>query len=123
MAHLLNRNSLLSLVSAPVIWAIHFLLSYIIVSLACRDGETGTWAAGLTSVEASVGALTLVAVALLVYIGIVNYEKWQRARQTGLPGDDMSGFFALSSVLLCGLSAVAVIWVAFPAFMLAPCAA
>ncbi|OGB26109.1 MAG: hypothetical protein A3I66_13595 [Burkholderiales bacterium RIFCSPLOWO2_02_FULL_57_36] len=123
MRNLLNRNSLLSLVSAPIIWAVHFLLSYVIVSLVCSSGGTGAWVAGITASEASIGALTLIAVALLVYIGIVNYEKWRHARRSALTGDDMSRFFALCSVLLCGLSAIAVIWIAFPAFILSPCTA
>ena len=123
MQNLLNRNSLLNLISAPVIWAIHFLLSYVIVSLACAGADSGTWIAGITALQAGIGALTLAAVALLVYIGIVNYDKWRRAPATPVAGDDMSRFLALASMLLCGLSAIAVIWVAFPVFMLSPCVA
>lgn len=123
MRNLLNRNSLLGLMSAPIIWALHFLLSYVIVSLACAAGFTGPWIAGISAVEASIGALTLIAVALLVHIAIINHEKWQRARLSNTAGTDMSGFFALCAMRLCGLSAVALIWVAFPAFMLSPCTA
>lgn len=123
MQNLLNRNSLLSLVAAPIVWAAHFLLSYVIVSLACAAGLTESWVAGITAIQASIGALTLVAIALLVWSGIVNHDKWRRAPRSASAGDDMSRFFALASVLLCGLSAVAVIWVAFPAFILPSCAA
>ena len=123
MENILKRNSLLSMASAPIIWAAHFFLSYAVVSLACAAGFTGTWIAGITAVQAVIGALTLIAVALLVHIAILNHEKWQHARRSGTAGDDMSGFFALCSLRLCGLSAVALIWVAFPAFMLSLCAA
>lgn len=123
MENMLKRNSLLSMVSAPVIWALHFLLSYAIVSLACADGYTGSSAVYLNVVQASIGAVTLVAVALLAHIALINHKKWQRARRSGTTGDDMSEFFALCSVRLCGLSAIALIWVAFPAFVLSPCSA
>lgn len=123
MENILKRNSLLSLVSAPVIWALHFLLSYAIVSLACAGGYTGSRAIDPTVIQASIGVLTLVAVALLVHIGIINHQKWQRARRSGAAGDDISEFFAICSVRLCSLSAIALIWVAFPAFVLSPCSA
>jgi hypothetical protein len=59
----------------------------------------------------------------VVYIGIINYGKWQQERHRKAAGDGMSRFFALSSVLLCGLSAVAMLWTAFPIFILPACAA
>jgi Ca2+/Na+ antiporter len=123
MQNLLNRNSLLSLISAPVIWGGHFLASYVIVSLACAAAYTQPLLFGLDVVDIGVGIVTLAAVALLVYISVINHAKWQRTLQREAPGDDMSRFFALCSVMLCGLSAVAVIWVAFPTYVLPPCAA
>ena len=123
MANLLNRNSLLSLISAPVIWAIHFVGSYVIVSLTCAAAYTQPILFGMDIVDVSVAILTLLTVALLFYIGSINYSKWQQALHRQAPGDDLNRFFALCSVMLCSLSAVAVIWVAFPTYLLPPCAA
>lgn len=123
MQNILTRNSLLSLISAPVIWAAHFLASYVIVSLACAAGYTQPVLFGMDIVDVSVAILTLISVALFIYIAVINYAKWQRALHRQAPDDDMSRFFALCSVMLCGLSAVAVIWVAFPTYLLPPCAA
>lgn len=123
MENFLKRNSLLSMVSAPAIWAVHFFLSYEIVSLACAGGYLGPWAVDLTAIRISIGAVTLAAVGLLAHIALINYQKWQRARRSGRVGGNMSEFFALCSMRLCGLSAIALIWVAFPAFVLSPCTA
>jgi hypothetical protein len=121
MQNLLNRNSFFSLIIAPVIWGAHFLASYAIVSLACAAATTEPLLFDMNVVDVSMAILTLVAIALFIYIGAVNYAKWQRALHQQAPGDDLSRFFALCSVMLCGVSAVAVIWVAFPTYMLPPC--
>ena len=123
MRNILTRNSLLSLIVSPVIWAAPFLACYVIVSLACAAAYTQPLLFGMDIVDASVTILTLGAVALMIYIAAVNHAKWRRTLHRPAPGDDMSRFFALCSVMLCGLSAVAVIWVAFPTYLLPPCAA
>jgi hypothetical protein len=122
MQNLLNRNSLLSLISAPVIWGIHFLAVYLTVSLACAAAYTQPLLFGLDIVEWGVALLTLIALASLLYIAVINHAKWRCAVDREAPGAEINRFFSLCSVLLCVVSAVAVIWVTFPAFMLPSCA-
>jgi membrane protein YdbS with pleckstrin-like domain len=119
----LKRNSLLGMVSAPVIWVVHLAASYVAVSLICAGGYTEPLFYGIGAAEAIVGAVTLAAVALVVYIGAVNYRRWRRTPRQETVDHGMSRFFTLCSVLLCGLSVVAIFWVAFPAFILPSCAA
>lgn len=123
MQNLVNRNSLLSLLSAPVIWGMHFLAVYLTVSLTCAAAHTQPLLLGLDIVDWGVTLLTLIALALLLYIAVINHAKWRRAADREAPGAEINRFFSLCSVLLCILSAVAVIWVAFPAYFLPPCAA
>lgn len=125
MITLFTRNSLPSLISAPLIWALHFTLSYVIVSLACAYDFGGA--------HVSIALVTLLALALLIFIGAANWRKWRRERQTGrssgggtdpdVAGANMGAFFSLASLMLCVLSAVALIWVALPAAVLPTCAA
>lgn len=122
MRNILIRNSLLGMTGPLIIWTVHFLFSYAIVSIACATDYIGTRFFGFDAVTGSIAVITLIAAALLAYIGIANFGKWRRSRDRSVPADSMSGFFALSSMLVCGLSAIALLWVAFPAFVLPPCA-
>lgn len=122
-----TSDSPLSLVSAPIVWAAHFVACYVLVSLAC--------AYGFGRVGTGIAVLTLAALGLIGYSTLANWRKWKRmqAREPrpsssapGLSSDktavDTSRFFALTSAMLGILSAVALIWVAFPAAILPPCA-
>ena len=114
-------NRLSSLVIAPVIWAVHFLLCYLLTAIACALGFGG--------VRVGIGVFTLIALALLGYVALLNFRKWTQARDASRSTREathdagVSAFFALNSLMLCGLSAIALIWVAAPAAMLSVCAA
>lgn len=123
MQSLFTRDRLLSLVGAPVIWTAHFVVCYVVVSLACAYRETAPQLFGLNPVDIGVGAATMLGLLLIGYIALLNMRKWQRERSPKSGVTSMSAFFALTSLLLCALSAVALTWVAFPALILPPCAA
>lgn len=110
-----TRNHLLSLISAPLIWAAHFLLCYVLVSLAC--------ALGLPGVRTGIAIVTAVALALIGFAAWTNLRKWVQARHTPTPDAPLAAFFALNALLLCGMSALALVWVAAPSAMLPLCAA
>lgn len=121
-------NRLTSLVSAPVIWSMHFVACYVLVSLACAYGFGG--------VDTGIALLTIAALAMLAYVALINWRKWNQAQRPSHPGQapghelqtehgapQLNAFFSLTSMMLCALSAVALIWVAFPAVLLPNCAA
>ncbi|GAB3540619.1 hypothetical protein GCM10027343_09950 [Noviherbaspirillum agri] len=119
MPGFITRNRLTTLVIGPTIWAAHFLGCYMIVSLACASGHTDV-------IHPGIGIITLAALALLGYAVLQNFRKWrqaQQAQQAHAPGADIAVFFSFNTVLLCALSAVALIWVAFPATLLPVCIA
>lgn len=122
------RESLLSMVSSPLIWAAHFLACYVLVSLECAYGFSGA--------RFGIALTTALALALLAWVGLSNWRKWNGARRahsanlcaahTHHPdqgGNNLGSFFALTSMMLCTLSALALLWVAFPAALLPTCAA
>ncbi len=120
MGNPFTRDRLLSLIAAPVIWGVHFVVCYVAVSLACdRHAPAATWIIALA---------TLGALALIGYIVLINYRKWRLARRLAadhagtMPDAALQAFFALNSLMLCGLSAIALMWVAYPAAVLPICA-
>lgn len=127
MLNPLTAKSLLSLVIAPCIWAVHFLACYMLVALACIYGFSGS--------DAGVALLTAIALPAIIYIAWLNWKEWKKIRQAhdktasaasaiGSDHDELeiAAFFPLTSLMLCALSIVALVWVAFPAAMLPQCA-
>ena len=122
MQNPLTSDHLLSMVSAAIIWIVHFLLSYGIVSLACAYGYAQSRLLGLNIVVFSISLITLVTLVLLTYTAVINYRKWRQQSKLSTSEISASPFIALHSVLLCGLSLVGIMWVALPALLLPPCA-
>lgn len=116
-------DHLLSMVAAPVIWGIHFVVCYVLVSLVCALGWSELRLLGMPLGHAGVALASLIALILLGYTAALNIEKYRRAPSDASDADDPAPFIALNSVLLCALSTVALVWVAFPALMLPACSA
>jgi hypothetical protein len=124
-----ERNSeigtdLWSVIIAPVIWALHFLFCYVFAAIYCeklgRDASlnTATWVV--------IGA-TIVA---LGGIGWSSLRLW-RVRGRSLTDDDFEfehntpeerhRFLSHVALMLCVLSAVAVLYVTIPMLYLSTC--
>jgi hypothetical protein len=104
--------SVATLVLAPLVWMLHFVAVYVLVSLVCSSG-----AALAHLVPGGVALATAGALGYFAYAGLASY----RARRLSAAGDGRF-FIASTGLLLCGLSALGTLWVAFPAFVLPPCA-
>lgn len=115
---LLARDHLLSMAAAPIIWAGHFLACYVSAALACALAWSEVRVLGMAPALAAMLAATVVALALLGASAARNLEKVRHVH-----GDQLSGFMALSALLLGLVSVVAVVWVAFPATLLPACTA
>lgn len=98
----------MSLALAPAVFTLHFLALYVLVSLACPAGLAAL-------VRPGVIAATLAALAF--------YALFARASRRRYPAaDETPAFVARVNVLVSALSAVASLWLALPAFLVAPCA-
>lgn len=115
----LTLKRLLTLVGAPLIWIVHFVVCYAIVALVCALHLTEIRVIGLNAAELGVAASTLVAGALIVSIAVANQRQW---RDPPGPDPDISRFFAVSTLLLCAISLLSMLWVAFPTSVLPTCA-
>ncbi len=124
MAHLPEKDeSLWMLTVSPVVWSTHFLLSYVTVAIWCEKiaGRDGS----LFGARVAVAIYTAVA---LIVIAITAWSAYQRHRKRGgeLPHDadtpeDRHRFLGFATLLLSGLSAVAVIFDTLPAVIFGSC--
>ena len=120
----LDRGSLWLLTLAPTIWALHLLLSY---------GTAAVWCARIAGPDAALGSVQTAvawytAVAVLG-IAIVGWEGFRRHRLGGAETtthdmdspEDRHRFLGFATLLLAGLSAVAVLYAAFAATLFETC--
>ncbi len=118
-----RRESLWVLVASPMIWAAHFLVCYCTAAVACAK------------IIPPNGSLWKVRVAIAIYTGIallgvaaVGWHGLARHRFGGssLPHDDDSPedrhrFLGFATMLLSGLSAVAIAYAALAALFIESC--
>lgn len=118
-----RNESLWMLTVSPTIWAVHFGLCYVTAAV---------WCAKVSNVLAPLGGVrTAVFVFTLVALGGIGLTGWRgyRAHSFGgadLPHDDDTPedrhrFMGFATVLLSGLSAVAVIYAALVAVFVETC--
>lgn len=116
-------ETLWTLFTAPVIWALHFLFCYVTAAIFCaRQAELD---ASLEAVRVAVAAGTLVALALIALSGYLAWRQWGFGTDEP-PHDDSTAadrrhFQGFATLLLSCLSFVAVIFVALPALFIAEC--
>jgi hypothetical protein len=120
MRRSLTLQRLITLVGAPVIWMAHFVICYIVVSLVCALQLTETRIVGMNPAQFGVAVATLLALLLMGGMAVVQFRKW---RDPSGPDPELTRFFAANTLLLCGLSALALVWVAFPSVLLPACTA
>jgi hypothetical protein len=105
---------LVLLATAPAIWMTHFLLSYITASIWCaKYAGPGNSLAGA---RIAVAAYTVVALAVIGYVGWSGHRRHRHGGETE-PHDfdsaaDRHRFLGFATLLLAGLSAIATIFVA-----------
>jgi hypothetical protein len=116
-------DSFWTLFTAPVVWALHFLTCYISVAVFCA--KPGILGLDFGSVRAVIAAVTLGALATIVLSALLAWRQWgfgtQDPPHNGPTHQDRMRFQGFATTLLSGLSFVAVIMTALPAFFVAGC--
>jgi hypothetical protein len=117
-------TDLLHVIAAPVVWALHFLFCYVFAAIYC---EKAGRAASLDSPTLVVVIATAVALGL---IGWSTLSLW-RVRGRSLTDNDFEfehntpeerhRFLSHVALMLCVLSAVAVLYVTIPMLYLGTC--
>jgi hypothetical protein len=118
-----GRDSLWLVAIAPVIWAVHFLLSYITAAVWCAKvaGPQGT----LDVIRPVIMWCTAVALVAIVLVGLIGYRRHRHGTETTTHDldtpDDRRRFLGFVTLLLSCLSAIAVIYVAFASTLFTTC--
>lgn len=125
MWHLLPRQleSLWTLFTAPVVWALHFLFCYVVAAIFCE--KPGFLGLDFTNLRIAIATLTVFALVTIVISALLAWRQWGFG--TGdPPHDDPTRrdrmlFQGYATLLLSGLSFVAVIFTALPALFITEC--
>lgn len=119
-----SRENLWTLIFGPAIWAIHFLLSYITAAVWCAKvvGRSG----GLDTARMATAVYTLASLLGIVLTAWFGYRRHRYGGQGALRHDRDSDaerhrFLGFTTLLLCGLSFVATLYVAFAAVFIGNC--
>lgn len=118
-----HKDSLWELIAGPTVWSAYFLVVYVGAAIFCAKAGA---AADFQTLRFAVLGLGLAALAIIGYAGADAWRRWRRGEEDLPPHDDdteMSRhqFLALATLLLCGVSFVATIFVALPAIFFASC--
>jgi nitrate reductase NapE component len=116
------QSTLWAMVVPPTAWAVHFLFCYIYAAVRCaKSGPVEV----IGDVRIGIAIATVVALAL---IGISGFVAWAQSRIEGDPpphqestDEDRTRFLAVATLLLAGLSFVATLFTAIPAFIFEDC--
>lgn len=117
------RDDLWTLIVPPTVWAVHFLLSYVIAAYRCAPNADIF--KSLDGVRLAIAALTVLALAMIAWSGRRAWREW-RLHGGARPHDaDTAGererLLEFSTVLLAALSATGVVFVALPALLIGDC--
>lgn len=115
-------ETLWTLFTAPVVWAAHFLVCYVLAATWCaKHGDFG-----FGVVQAGIAAATIIAAGMILFSAWLAWRQWGFGTD-GPPHDeptrhDRRHFQGFATLLLSGLSLVAVLYVALPLFFIRDCA-
>lgn len=119
-----ESDSIWRIAFGPLIWAVHFVLTYGGTSVVCFKMFEHDWA--MPFLRASIGGITVLA---LVGIGLVAWRSWKRwdylddydYEHDRAVEEDRHEFLGHAAFLLAVLSAVGVVYVALPAAFVSSC--
>lgn len=121
-----ERDSLWSIAASPLIWAAHFLSSYVTAAVWCAKlaGPAGA-DAPLGVVRVAIGVYSVLALVPVLLIGARAFRRQRLAGEAREHDADSSldrhRFLAFATLLLSGLSAVAILYAALAAVFIESC--
>ena len=121
---ILDEGSLWIMIAAPSVWALHFLLAYWGAAVWCAKIPERT--EDVLAVRLGVGVLTVVALAVVAWLARKAVRSYQgrlliREQLTEPSEPERTRFLGHATLLLCSLSAAAIIFDAMPALVFDSC--
>jgi hypothetical protein len=118
-----RHQSLMIVTAGPLVWAAHFLLCYVTAAVWCAKQDDPL--ASLMTIRAAITVYTAAALALIAFYGWRGYRA-HRLEGAEAPHDDDTPedrhrFVGYATLLLAGLSGVAVVYAALVAVFIETC--
>lgn len=120
----------LQLLAGPILWSVHFLVSYLLVEAFCHFRWNFTLF-GISGLSFLLVVLTILAVAGTSLFALKSYRVWKKMsmdhdlrdefRETSRWSEGPSDFMYFSGFLLSVLFTAAILTVGLPVFFLQPC--
>lgn len=111
------------LIAAPIVWAVHFLLCYVLAAVYCEKAGAGF--ADLLPVRLAVAGLTVLALALVAATGWQAWRHWgfgaNRPPHDAATVADRQRFLGYAALLVSALSFVSILFTALPALFITDC--
>lgn len=125
MWHLLPRQveTLWTLFTAPIVWALHFMLCYAGAAIFCEKPHL--LGNDFDNLRMAIGVVTMLALAIIVLAATLAWRQWGFG--SGDPPHDNPTrrdrllFQGYATLLLSGLSFIAVIFTGMPALFITEC--
>jgi hypothetical protein len=116
-------ETLWTLFTAPAVWAIHFLVCYVAMAVFCAKQLAVELS--IQTVRLGLGVFTLLALAMIVLSAYLAWRQWGFGAgdppHDGPTRQDRRRFQGFATLLLSGLSFVAVVYVGIPLIFIAGC--
>jgi hypothetical protein len=116
-----EAESLWRITFAPLVWALHFIACYGLVSLACIKGLIG-----YETSRAALLALTAAALAAILWLGWRSLRQWgpdnlaEAPQEVGVP-EPRHQFLGHAAFLLSIISFIGVVFVTLPLLLIGGC--
>jgi hypothetical protein len=118
-----KQESLWFLAAPPLVWAAHFLLSYVTAALWCA--KLSHRFGGFGPARSALFVYTGLALLGIVWLGFKGYRRHRSAEKAAPHAEDTAedrhAFIGLATLLLAGLSAIAVIYSGLPVLFIGSC--
>lgn len=118
-----EHESLWEVTASPLVWAAHFMLSYLSAAIFCA--KLASIESSLDPVRAAIGIYTVVALLVVGVVGTRSARRHHRADQGAAHDQDRPEsrhrFLAFTTLLLSGLSAVAIVYSALATLFIRSC--
>jgi hypothetical protein len=118
-----QHQSFLILAASPLAWAAHFMACYVTAAVWCAKQESAL--VSLASVRTAIAMFTVAALAAITYFGVAGYRAHRLGGEEAPHDDDTPEdrhrFVGFATLLLSGLSALAVVYAALVAVFVESC--
>ena len=116
-------ESLWTLFTAPVVWALHFLVCYVGAAIFCE--KPGFLGIDFFNLRIAIAIVTALSLALIIVSALLSLRQWGFG-SANPPHDDPTRrdrlkFQGYATLLLSGLGFIAVIFTALPALFITDC--